>query len=105
MREALLAFVSLEGGRGLQHAPHIPVRIENQYAGQRTHESIGIVTHAVRTLSSAADVSQAVTMLVPSHREPAGQSVQLVREMLVPPDVNDPERHSRQRAALFPLYL
>ena len=46
-----------------------------------------------------------VFALVPSQCEPAGQAVQLVRVVGVPPDVKEPAVHSEQPAALFPLYL
>ena len=41
--------------------------------------------------------------LVPSHAEPAGHSVQLVRVVFVPPDVNELGGHTEQLVALFAL--
>ena len=49
--------------------------------------------------------SQAVTMLVPSHREPAGQGSQRDRVVLSPPDVNEPPGHVLQPLALALRYL
>ena len=49
--------------------------------------------------------SQAVTMLVPSHREPAGQGSQRDRVALSPPDVTDPPGHVLQLLALALRYL
>ena len=42
--------------------------------------------------------------LDPLHCEPAGHSVQLVRVVAVPPDVNEPSRHVKHPSASFPLY-
>ena len=65
--------------------------------------------HAVQldAPSSAEYVPAAhgVFALVPSQCEPAGQAVQLVRVVGVPPDVNEPSGHASQRVALFPLNL
>ena len=65
--------------------------------------------HAVQldAPSSAEYVPAAhgVFALVPSQCEPAGQAVQLVRVVGVPPDVKEPAVQSEQLAALFVLYL
>ena len=43
--------------------------------------------------------------LVPSHAEPMGHSLQLVRVVLSsPPEVNEPGGHTEQDSALFSLY-
>ena len=39
------------------------------------------------------------TMLVPLHAEPAGHTMQVVRVLFVPPEVNEPAGHTRQLAA------
>ena len=44
-------------------------------------------------------------MLVPLHAWPAEHSVQPVRVVAVPPDVNEPRGHERQRGALFSLHV
>ena len=44
------------------------------------------------------------TALVPLHADPAEHRVQLVRVVLVPPDVNEPAVHSSQLAAWFALH-
>ena len=45
-------------------------------------------------------------VLVPSHAEPMGHSLQLVRVCSSsPPEVNEPGGPTRQFSALFPLYL
>ena len=49
--------------------------------------------------------SQAATMLVPSHREPAGQGSQRDRVVLSPPDVTEPPGHVLQPLALALRYL
>ena len=49
--------------------------------------------------------SQAVTMLMPSHREPAGQGSHRDLVVLSPPDVNDPPGHVLQPLALALRYL
>ena len=43
------------------------------------------------------------TMLVPLHAEPAGHRAQLVRAVLVPPEVKEPLGHTSQFSALFEL--
>ena len=43
------------------------------------------------------------TTLVPLHAEPAGHRAQLVRVVLVPPDVNEPGGHGSHSKALFEL--
>ena len=43
-------------------------------------------------------------ILVPLHAKPAGHSAQLVRVVLVPPDVNEPGPHTEQLTALFALH-
>ena len=47
---------------------------------------------------------QVSTTLVPLHADPAGHGVQLVRVVLVPPEVNDPLVHSWQPTAWFALH-
>ena len=42
--------------------------------------------------------------LVPSHAEPAGQTLQLVRVVSSPPDVNQPASHTEHCAAEFSLH-
>ena len=42
--------------------------------------------------------------LVPSHVDPAGHEVQLVRVVLVPPEVNEPTVHGSQVVAWFALH-
>ena len=49
--------------------------------------------------------SQAVTMLMPSHREPAGQGSQRERVKSSPPEVNEPPGHVLQLLALALRYL
>ena len=49
--------------------------------------------------------SQAFTVLVPSHREPAGQGSQRDRLVSSPPEVNDPLGHVLQLLALALRYL
>ena len=49
--------------------------------------------------------SHAVTMLVPSQRDPAGQGSQRDRVVLSPPDVNEPLGHVLQPLALALRYL
>ena len=49
--------------------------------------------------------SQISTILVPSHREPAGQGSQRERVVLSPPDVNEPPGHVLQPLALALRYL
>ena len=45
-----------------------------------------------------------VLTLVPSHMNPAGQTLQAVRVVMVPPDVNELGGHVRQVAAPFSLH-
>ena len=49
--------------------------------------------------------SQAVTVLVPSHRKPAGHASQRERVVLSPPDVWEPPGHVLQPLALALRYL
>ena len=49
--------------------------------------------------------SQAVTMLVPSHREPAGQGSHRDRVVKSPPEVNEPPGHVLHSLALALRYL
>ena len=46
-----------------------------------------------------------VWLLVPSHENPAGQSLQLVRVVSVPPDVNEPRGHTVQFGAVCSLHM
>ena len=49
--------------------------------------------------------SHAVTILVPSHRDPAGQRSQRGRVSMSPPDVTEPAGHVLQSLALALRYL
>ena len=55
--------------------------------------------------SEYVPASHAVTMLVPSHLEPAGQGSQRDRVVLSPPEVNEPPGHVLQLLALALRYL
>ena len=65
-------------------------------------------SHAVQFDAPAAGeyepAAQGSTTLVPLHADPAGHGVQLVRVVLVPPDVYEPAPHTEQFIALFALH-
>ena len=60
-------------------------------------------SHAMHSEAPAAEeyepAAQGSTTLVPSHAEPAGHRLQLVRVVLVPPEVNQPTVQTSQLVA------
>ena len=63
--------------------------------------------HAEQALEFAAANSPAAHFemtLVPSHAEPAGHTLQVVRVVVAPPEVNEPPGHTEQLPASFPLH-
>ena len=62
-------------------------------------ESSSHSKHELEFAGANVPAGQTVSTLVPSHAEPAGQILQLVRLVASPPDVNEPELQTGQKVA------